>query len=106
MAVLFHEPERDHVACSPQEPGQVASLQQAKPASVRAIPAQGRGLHTLARVPALWPDPTKALPSNLNGYGVQGAVPGPPGGPKFVIPNSINIQAPAVKQAATACHDD
>ena len=45
-------------------------------------------------------------PSNLNGYGVQGAVPGPPGGPIFVIPNSIDIESPAVKQAATACHDD
>ena len=53
-----------------------------------------------------WPDPTKTLPSNLNGHRVQGAVPGPPGGPKFVIPNSINIASPAVKQAATACHDD
>ena len=53
-----------------------------------------------------WPDPTKTMPSNLNGYGVQSAVPGPPGGPIFVIPKSIEIAAPAVKQAASACHDD
>jgi hypothetical protein len=53
-----------------------------------------------------FPDPTKTPPSNLNGSGVQSAVPGPPGGPIFVIPKSIDIEAPAVKQAATACHDD
>jgi outer membrane murein-binding lipoprotein Lpp len=52
-----------------------------------------------------WPDPRKTLPSNLNGYGVQSAVPGPPGGPVFVIPNSIDVESPAVKQAATLCHD-
>ncbi len=52
-----------------------------------------------------WPDPTKTLPSNLNGYGVQSAVPGPPGGPVFVIPLSINIASPAVKRAAIACHN-
>jgi hypothetical protein len=52
-----------------------------------------------------WPDPTKTLPSNLNGDGVQGAVPGPPGGPIFVIPKSIDIEAPVVRQAAIACHN-
>ena len=52
-----------------------------------------------------WPDPTKTLPSNLNGYGVQSAVPGPPGGPVFVIPLSIDSDSPAVKRAAIACHN-
>ena len=52
-----------------------------------------------------WPDPRKTLPSNLNGSRVQGAVPGPAGGPIFVIPNSIEIEAPAVKQAEQACHN-
>ena len=27
-----------------------------------------------------WPDPTKTIPSNLNGGGVQGAMPGPQAG--------------------------
>lgn len=53
-----------------------------------------------------WPDPRRTMPNNLNGYGVQSAVPGPPGGPIFVIPNSIDIESPAVKQAAATCHDD
>ena len=53
-----------------------------------------------------WPDPTKTMPSNPNGDGVTDAVPGPPGGPIFVIPKSIDIESPAVKQAATACHED
>ena len=53
-----------------------------------------------------WPDPSKTIPSNLHGGGVQGAVPGPPGGPIFVIPKSIEIGSPAVKQAARVCHDD
>ncbi len=57
------------------------------------------------RVPN-WPDPTKTMPSNLNGYGVQSAVPGPPGGPIFVIPNSIDLESPAVKRAATACQEN
>jgi outer membrane murein-binding lipoprotein Lpp len=52
-----------------------------------------------------WPDPSRNMPSNANNYNVQGAAPGPAGGPIFLIPKSINIQAPAVKQAATACHD-
>lgn len=53
-----------------------------------------------------WPDPVKTLPSNLHGAGVQDAVPGPPGGPMFVIPKSIDIESPAVKHAAKACHED
>ncbi len=53
-----------------------------------------------------WPDPTTTLPSNTNGYGVQSAVPGPPGGPMLVIPNSIDLEAPAVKRAITDCRDD
>ncbi len=53
-----------------------------------------------------WPDPSRTMPSNIpNGYGVQSAVPGPPGGPIFLIPPSINIEAPAVKQAGKACQD-
>jgi hypothetical protein len=52
-----------------------------------------------------WPDPTTTAPSNLSGYHVQGAVPGPPGGPIFLFPNSIDIEAPAVKQAQMSCHD-
>ncbi len=55
------------------------------------------------RVPN-WPDPVRTVPSNLNGAGVLGAVPGPAGGPKFVVPKSIDIAAPADKQALTACH--
>ncbi|MGO9975155.1 MAG: hypothetical protein ACLP01_20615 [Solirubrobacteraceae bacterium] len=53
-----------------------------------------------------WPDPTTTIPSNLNGYGVQSAVPGTPGGPMFVIPKSIDLESPAVKQAIVACQDD
>jgi hypothetical protein len=52
-----------------------------------------------------WPDPTTTVPSNPNGYGVMGAVPGPAGGPVFVVPDSINIGAPAVKHALAACHE-
>ncbi|MGH8326340.1 MAG: hypothetical protein ACRET2_06225 [Steroidobacteraceae bacterium] len=53
-----------------------------------------------------WPDPIKTAPAQIpSGYGMQGAVPGPPGGPVFLIPKSIDPQAPAVKQAAVACHD-
>lgn len=52
-----------------------------------------------------WPDPSRTLPSNIpSGYGVQQAVPGPAGGPIFLIPKSINLESPAVKQAQTACH--
>jgi hypothetical protein len=51
-----------------------------------------------------WPDPTTTMPSNRNAYSVTGAVPGPPGGPIFAIPKSINLESPAVKQAETACH--
>jgi hypothetical protein len=54
-----------------------------------------------------WPDPRRTLPSNTNGYqGVLGAVPGPAGGPIFLIPNSIDFDAPAVKQAEKACHEN
>jgi hypothetical protein len=52
-----------------------------------------------------WPDPSRTIPNNLSGAGVQSAVPGPPGGPVFVIPKSIDIESPAVKQAAGDCHD-
>jgi hypothetical protein len=52
-----------------------------------------------------WPDPRRTVPSNLNGYGVQSAVPGPPGGPIFPIPKSIDIDAPAVTHAAAICHE-
>ncbi len=53
-----------------------------------------------------WPDPTTTMPSNANSYHVQGAVPGAPGGPIFLIPKSIDIEAPAVTQAAAACHNN
>jgi hypothetical protein len=53
-----------------------------------------------------WPDPRKTPPTNIpRGYGTQSAVPGPPGGPIFLIPLSINFESPAVKHAAITCHD-
>jgi hypothetical protein len=52
-----------------------------------------------------WPDPAQTLPANASDYQVQSAVPGPPGGPVFLIPKSVDLDAPAVKRAQTACHD-
>jgi hypothetical protein len=54
-----------------------------------------------------WPDPSKTPPSDVPaGDNVTDAVPGPPGGPVFVLPKSIDMEAPAVQQALTACHDN
>ena len=53
-----------------------------------------------------WPDPIKTAPAHIpSGYGTQSAVPGPPGGPVFLIPLSIDPESPAVKQAGKACQD-
>lgn len=52
-----------------------------------------------------WPDPIKTMPSDASKYNVMDAVPGPPGGPIFALPKSIDPAAPAVKHALTACHD-
>jgi hypothetical protein len=53
-----------------------------------------------------WPDPSKTLPQNVPpGYNSIGAVPGPAGGPGFLLPNSFKIEAPAVKQALKTCHE-
>jgi hypothetical protein len=53
-----------------------------------------------------WPDATTHIPNDVNaeGYGVMGAVPN--SGLVFLIPKSIDIEAPAVKRAATACHEN
>jgi hypothetical protein len=50
-----------------------------------------------------WPDPTTHVPTNVNaeGYGVAGAVPN--SSLVYLVPKSIDISAPAVKRAATAC---
>ncbi len=54
------------------------------------------------RVPN-WPDPTTHVPFNVNaeGYGVTGAVPN--SNLVYLIPKSINIASPAVKQAGKGC---
>ena len=48
-----------------------------------------------------WPDPTRTLPSKPNNHALTGAVPN--SGLIFAIPKSIEIESPAVKQAAQAC---
>ena len=50
-----------------------------------------------------WPDPTTHVPTNVNteGYGVAGAVPN--SSLVYLVPKSIDIEAPAVKRAAKAC---
>lgn len=54
-----------------------------------------------ARAVPNWPDPTPAPPGNPDAYGV---VMESKNGVSLSIPSSTNLQSPAVKQAAAACH--
>jgi hypothetical protein len=59
---------------------------------------------------AAFPDPTTSAPSNqaayfdVAGFGGPNSSPGAPPLAYLAIPNSINPNSPATKQAATACH--
>jgi hypothetical protein len=53
-----------------------------------------------------FPDPTTTLPPNRATYPARYSAAFDMNGVDWAIPKSINLQAPAVKQAATACGPD
>ncbi len=77
----------------------VAEIVLVRPGIVVHRPAIGTGVLALhARVPN-FPDPGTFMPSTPPAYGTVDKI----NGAVFVIPGSIDLQAPAVQEAASAC---
>jgi hypothetical protein len=86
-------------ACQNLLPGGAPAPGQQHPTSAAVAQARAAAKCMRAHGVPNFPDPGRFMPSNPPAYGtvdnINGAV--------FLIPGSIDLQAPAVQQAATAC---